>query len=86
MPTIKEIVHKVAVEHHAKGPGFAQTRPVITAALEQVRLVGAPPKDLDLARQQEVLTAFYDLFRSGELSWGYDSNNPERPFFHVARR
>lgn len=34
----------------------------------------------------EVLTIFYDLFRTGHLSWGLNFNNPEPPWFHVTEK
>ncbi len=33
--------------------------------------------------QQAILTYWYDLFRNGILSWGYNLSNPDPPFFHV---
>jgi hypothetical protein len=30
-----------------------------------------------------LLTVFYDLFRTGYLSWGHNLPNPNPPFFHV---
>ena len=36
--------------------------------------------------EQALLTAWYDLFRSGHLSWGYNLNNPDPPFCHVTEQ
>src|SRR5689334_3724502 len=36
--------------------------------------------------EQAILTAWYDLFRTGLLSWGYNLNNQEPPFFHVTEQ
>ena len=33
--------------------------------------------------QQAILTYWYDLFRNGILSWGYNLSNPDPPFCHV---
>ena len=33
--------------------------------------------------QQALLTCWYDLFRNGILSWGYNLSNPDPPFCHV---
>jgi hypothetical protein len=33
--------------------------------------------------QQAILTYWYDLFRNGILSWGYNLSNPNPPFCHV---
>jgi hypothetical protein len=40
-----------------------------------------PRRDRDAERA--LLTAFYDLFRTGYLSWGHDLPNPSPPFCHV---
>jgi hypothetical protein len=37
----------------------------------------------DLQTEQVLLTVFYDLFRTGYLSWGYNLANANPPFFHV---
>jgi len=37
----------------------------------------------DRATERALLTAFYDLFRTGYLSWGHDLPNPSPPFCHV---
>ena len=41
---------------------------------------------LDLDIQQAILTCWHDLFREGTLSWGYDLDNPDPPFFHMPER
>ena len=38
---------------------------------------------IDLDLQQAILTCWHDLFRDGALSWGYDLDNPDPPFFHI---
>jgi hypothetical protein len=37
----------------------------------------------DLPTEQALLTVFYDLFRVGYLSWGYNLANSDPPFFHL---
>ena len=37
----------------------------------------------DHAAERALLTVFYDLFRTGYLSWGHDLANPNPPFCHV---
>lgn len=37
----------------------------------------------NLQLEQALLASFYDLFRTGYLSWGHDLANPAPPFFHV---
>jgi len=40
----------------------------------------------DDQNEQLLLAVFYDLFRSGHLSWGLNLSNPNPPFFHVTER
>ncbi len=40
-------------------------------------------RSLSFDVQQAVLTSWYDLFRNGILSWGYDLSNTSPPFCHV---
>lgn len=37
----------------------------------------------DFALQEAILTQWYDLFRTGLLSWGKSLANPNAPFFHL---
>lgn len=37
----------------------------------------------NLQAEQMLLTFFYDLFRTGYLSWGYNLANQAPPFFHI---
>lgn len=78
---VSDVVKQVVMQFANQGPGFAQTKPVLA---EIERRLGAAGNTLAL--QQEALTAFHDLFRDGELSWGYDFSNPSEPFFHVSKR
>jgi hypothetical protein len=41
---------------------------------------------LSLHEEQALLTAWYDLFGSGHLSWGYNLNNPDPPFCHTTEQ
>jgi hypothetical protein len=36
--------------------------------------------------QEVILTTWYDLFRSGHLSWGSDLSNVSPPFFHLTEK
>jgi hypothetical protein len=76
---LKEKVFAVALDSLKKGPGYAQESVVLREALEQLRL-------RELADQQRLLTCWHDLFRDGQLSWGYDVDNPSPPFFHAPTR
>jgi len=62
-----------------RGPGYAQEMVVLRETAERLRIT-------DLDEQQRMLTCWHDLFNSGELSWGYDIDNPNAPFFHLSHR
>jgi hypothetical protein len=79
-PIDSDLLLRLARECIALGPGYAQDMVVLRMAAERLG-VGA-----DLERQQRLLTAWHDLFRSGQLAWGYDVDNPTAPFFHLPRR
>lgn len=40
----------------------------------------------DVAEQQAMLTVWYDLFRTGYLSWGYNIDNVNPPFCHLTEK
>ncbi len=67
-----------------RGPGYAQQRPVLDEVASA--LGGSMYTRLDLNSQQAILTCWHDLFHDGTLSWGYDLDNPDPPFFHIAER
>ncbi len=60
-----------------RGAGWAQESVVLR---EVAKATGARAS---LADQQAILSAWHELFREGKLCWGYDLDNPNRPFFHV---
>src|SRR5438445_13598037 len=47
------------------------------------KAVGRLANRRDLQTEQALLASFYDLFRTGYLSWGHDLANPAPPFCHV---
>jgi hypothetical protein len=47
------------------------------------RAAGRIGRSGGLQTEQALLASFYDLFRTGYLSWGYDLANPAPPFCHV---
>jgi hypothetical protein len=59
----------------------------IGGSLQQVSLLGEATRRLgdrlSYEEEQALLTAWYDLFRSGHLSWDYNLSNPDPPFCHV---
>ena len=38
---------------------------------------------ISLEMEEAILTCWYDLFRNGILSWGFDLSNTDQPFCHV---
>ncbi len=81
---LKQTVLESAKDCARRGPGYAQQRPVLDA------VAGTPGGNmwtkLDLTYQQAILTCWHDLFLDGILSWGYDLDDPDAPFFHIAER
>ena len=64
-----------------RGAGYAQQSAVLEDVAEKYRNHSFTP--IDIQTQQAILTCWHDLFREGYLSWGYDLDNPDAPFFHV---
>jgi hypothetical protein len=84
--TLKQKLFEAARKCAVRGPGYAQRRPVLDQVASDLgggRFAHAP---LDLDMQQAILTCWHDLFREGSLSWGYDLDNPDFPFFHIPDR
>lgn len=75
----KTFLLDLAKKAYEKGPGFAQEGVVLAEARDELNLQ-------DLAGQQELLTEWHELFSEGKLSWGYDIDNPNSPFFHVTSK
>lgn len=67
---------EVLAEYERIGPGYFQSTPVLR---EVSRRLSAQQR----TDQQAVLTFFGDLFRNGQLAWGYDLANPDPPFMHL---
>ena len=78
-------VYDTAVSCAKRGAGYSQERVVLD---EVARQFNDDPfiTRLDIKLQQDILTCWHDLFRQGRLSWGYDLDNPDAPFFHVPTR
>jgi hypothetical protein len=73
---IQRLVFDTALELSSRGPGWAQERTVLNEVRNQIDRA-------DDQTQQLVLTCWHDLFRTGRLSWGYNLDYPNSPFFHV---
>jgi hypothetical protein len=93
--TIRRTMLEVVDEQHRMASGSS-----VPASLQQVSLLRevvnrlrgvsaatpAPPTRLTFDEEQAVLTAWYDLFRTGHLSWGFNLNNPDPPHCHVTEQ
>jgi hypothetical protein len=77
---IKKVLLDVVKELSAKGPGHFQARSIINEASLRLKI------DRDLEAEQAFLTIWYDLFRNGILSWGYDLSNCESPWCHISEK
>src|SRR5207245_10260376 len=74
---LKRTVYETAVEMAQRGYGWAQEGIVLREVAGRLKL------DEKLPPQQKILTAWHDLFLERKLSWGYDLDNPNWPFFHL---
>jgi len=73
---IRKSLLEVINEMDTRGPGFFQSGSVLSEASRRLDL-----RSLEL--EQALLTYWYDLFRTGHLSWGYNLSNPDAPFCHL---
>jgi hypothetical protein len=62
---LEETLLKIARECIQEGPGFAEEMVMLRKAAEQLQIGD------DLRQQQRLLTAWQNLFRNGQLSWGH---------------
>lgn len=63
-------------EYYQQGPGYAQEGVVLREARRRLSLQG-------VLEEQVLLDCWHDMFRDGELEWGYNIDNPGPPFFHI---
>jgi len=81
---LKKRALEVARQCAERGPGYSQQKAVLDEVASEA---GANMYTrLDLGLQQAILTCWHDLFRDGVLSWGYDLDNADPPFFHIPER
>jgi len=77
-PGIREVL--LAVIKEAPKTQFDQS-------LQQGSVLDAAARRLNTRQHPELeealLTEWYDLFRTGLLSWGLNLSNPKEPFFHI---
>jgi hypothetical protein len=81
---LKQKVFETAKTSAKKGAGYSQQAVVLDEVASALN--GDAYLRLDLSLQQAILTCWHDLFREGALSWGYNLDNPDAPFFHVPER
>lgn len=74
---VRELVYETAVQFAKRGAGWAQERPVLHEVGKKLDSRGFSQTE------QLILTCWHDLFHLGKLSWGFDLDNPNAPFFHV---
>ena len=82
---IRSTLLEVVDEHHRRigsASGYATIQQGSILQEVVVRLGNRLTQD----EGQALLTAWYDLFRTGHISWGYDLNNPNPPFCHVTKQ
>jgi hypothetical protein len=77
---IEKALLDVAQDCASRGPGFAQEPVVLRETAERLKITNS------LTEQQRLLNVWHDLFRKGNLVWGYNIDNPGQPFFHFPER
>lgn len=79
---IRSTLLQVVEEQHRSAGNTASLQQSSILQEAVARLGGRATDD----EGQALLTAWYDLFRDGHLSWGYNLNNPDPPFCHVTEQ
>lgn len=74
---IRKVLLEIINEFSQIGPGYFQTGAILNKAAQRLKIRN------NLANEQALLTLYYDLFRSGQLSWGYNLPNTDPPFCHL---
>jgi len=75
---IRRVLLEVVAEMAQRYPTLQQIT-VLEEASQRLKLTG-------LENEQALLTYWFDLFRSGHLSWGYNLSNPNPPFCHLTEQ
>jgi len=80
---VRTVLLKVINELNPSDPntGNLQDLSVLTEAKRRLDI-----QALDINSQQILLTEWYELFRTGYLSWGHSVSNPNPPFCHLTLR
>jgi len=77
---IRRVLLEIIDEFSKIGPGYFQTGAILNEASQRLKIRN------NLANEQALLTLYYDLFRSGQLSWGYNLPNTDPPFCHLTEQ
>jgi hypothetical protein len=77
---LKNKLFEMAQVCYDQGPGWAQESVVLRELAEDLGIEG------NVESEQFMLTCWHDLFRDGDLSWGYSIDNPSFPWFHFPQR
>lgn len=78
-PAIRRTLLVVLHEKQSSAGGSLQQNSILS---ETSRRFG----NLAIDEQQALLTLWYDLFRSGQVAWGYNLSNPDPPFCHLTEQ
>ena len=81
--TIRKVLLEVISELDSE-----QRRPMQSGALQQSPVLERASQRLgnDRSKEQALLTAWHDLFRTGHLAWGLNLMNPNPPFCHLTEQ
>lgn len=77
---MRKVLLEIVKGHGGRGT-HCQTNTILKEAAERL---GIPKQDED--RVYALLTAWYDLFRTGILAWGYNLDNSGPPWCHCTER
>lgn len=77
---IKQVILDIIEETLEKPNQPLQQSSILTESAERLNI-----KD-NIELEQLLLTEWNSLFRSGYLSWGYNLNNPNPPYFHISAK
>src|SRR6266566_7155794 len=77
---IRSTLLQVVSEYASYGSQFQQGV-VLQKAAQKLGIYNGRIED-----QQALLTMWHDLFRNGQLAWGYNIGNPDAPFCHLTEQ
>jgi len=77
---VKQIMLEVVARYADRGSQF-QANSVLGETAGELKVGHA-----HYAAHQAILTVWYDLFRTGIISWGLNLDNPNPPFCHLTAR